>query len=199
MAVITYLSTVNSRITSRTTEGGRRRKYRLDTMRVGVTPSTNYIVPLKAKSIERFLAMEKLSANPTPNVYKDTKKDLQLIDPTEGTVVRNYIPTNHTLSKGLRFKGIDCVFLDKDFYASIPRSMATISKSTKTMVGTVNRGKDITAEPIQYTILKQLGFSELFVKNYGSRHKLIRTNNLVTLLRNLESHVSKQRRLGCVF
>lgn len=198
MDVTTYLSSVNTRVTSRTKEGGRRRKYRLDMVRVGVSSGMNYVVPLVAKSVERFLAMEKLTASPNPAVYKDSKKEIKLLD-SEDTVSRHYIPTTSSFSNQLRFKGVDCVFLDSDVQKSLPKTTSTISRSTKTVLGAIPFGKDISAEPIQYTILRQLGFKNMFVKNYGSRHKLIRVRNLVKILNNLESQSFKQRRLGCFF
>ncbi len=198
MDATTYLSTIDSRVTSRTKEGGRRRKYRLDMLKVGVTTGVNYAVALTAKSVERFLAMEKLTTNPNPIVYKDSRKELKLLD-SEDTLVRNYIPTSPDFAKELRFKGMDCVFLDADIQTSLPKTSTTTSKSTKTVLGAAPIGKDVCAEPIQYTILRQLGFKSMYMKNYGSRHKLIRTRNLLKILNDLESQSFKQRRLGCFF
>lgn len=198
MDATTYLSTIDSRVTSRTKEGGRRRKYRLDMIKVGVTPGVNYAVGLTAKSVERFLAMEKLTSTPHPTIYKDTRKELKFLN-SEDTLVRNYVPTSPDFAKELRFKGMDCVFLDSDLHESLPKTTTTTSKSTKTVLGAAPVGRDVCAEPIQYTILKQLGFKQMFLKNYGSKHKLIRTKNLLKILNGLESQSCKQRRLGCFF
>lgn len=162
---LTALSIVSERVVSRTTAGGRRRKFSVEAVRTTYGPYVSFAVSQRAKSVERFLAMEKLSSIPAFITNSDTFESTRIVSHVSG------------------FRPYNCVFLSTGDYTKIPGNRPTTkTRSTTTQMFTPKTGFDVAAEPVQYRVLKSLNFRAFFLKNRGARHPRTRILNLLSIL-----------------
>lgn len=161
----TSLNLVSEAMVSRTTSGGRRRKFSVEAIRTTVGNYVSFAVPQRAKSVERFLAMEKLSSIPSFITFSATFGTAKIASPSFG------------------FKPYDCVFLSSGDYTKIPGNQFDIkSRSTTTQMFSPKSGFDVTCEPVQYRVLKSLNFRSFFLKNRGAKNPRTRSLNLLSVL-----------------
>lgn len=162
---LTALNLVSEAMVSRTTSGGRRRKFSVEAIRTTVGNYVSFAVPQRAKSVERFLAMEKLSSVPSFITFSETFGTTRIVSPVSG------------------FKPYDCVFLSSGDYTKIPGNQFDIkSRSTTTQMFSPKSGFDVTCEPVQYRVLKSLNFRSFFLKNRGAKNPRTRSLNLLSIL-----------------
>lgn len=204
-----YLTLVNTSQVSRTVEGGRRRRYLVNAVRTGVSPYLSYIVPVKSKALERFMALDKLRVIDTSTIIKSksvntySKKNKFVTDSfklqgysiakrsIKNSVRSHYIPNYY------KFKGGDCFFIPPISSLKLPgRTFFEKTDSTFTVFKESNKGLDICAEPIQYNFLKSLGMKNVLVKNHGAKHKVSRIMNLVKVFSSIEFDRDIGRRRG---
>lgn len=175
----TALNLVSENTVSRTTSGGRRRKFSVEAIRTTVGKYVSFAVTLRSKSIERFLALEKLSSVPSFLTSSETFNTTRIMTPVSG------------------FKPHDCIFLSSGDYTKIPGNRFSIrSRSTTTQMLSPKSGFDITTEPVQYRVLKSLNFRAFFLKNRGAKNPRTRSLNLLSILSLYIPRTLVSRRYG---
>jgi hypothetical protein len=175
----TALNLVSESTVSRTTSGGRRRKFSVEAVRTTVGNYVSFAVSQRAKSVERFLALEKLSSVPSFSTFSETFETTRIMTPVSG------------------FKPYDCIFLSSGDYTKIPGTRFSIKmRSTTTQMLSPKSGFDITTEPVQYRVLKSLNFRAFFLKNRGAKNPRIRSLNLLSILSLYIPRTLVSRRYG---
>jgi hypothetical protein len=176
---LTASNLVSESMVSRTTSGGRRRKFSVEAVRTTVGKYVSFAVSQRAKSVERFLALEKLSSVPSFVTFSSTFETSRVATPISG------------------FKPYDCVFLSSGDYTKIPGNQFNVkSRSTTTQMFSPKSGFDVTCEPVQYRVLKSLNFRSFFLKNRGAKNPRTRSLNLLSILSLYVPRVLVSRRYG---
>jgi ribosomal protein S5 len=204
-----YLTLVNTSQVSRTVEGGRRRRYLVNGIRTGVGPYLSYVVPVKSKALERFMAIEKLRVTEIPSIVKPksisnyAKKNKFFTDSFKlhgYSIAKRSIKNavrSHYIPEYYKFKGGDCFFIPPVSSLKLPgRTFVEKTDSTFTVFKESNKGLDICAEPIQYNFLKSIGMTHVLAKNHGAKHKVSRIMNLIKVFSSIEFDRDIGRRRG---
>lgn len=202
----TKSSIVVSRIgnVSRTTKGGRRRQVSVHGVEIGNGPWTSYASRVKAKSSQRFMALEKVSCPSTTRVNRirnlEKMRTIGLNGEQKFTKSRNSGDKKNQKSFNIfnqRLCAANITFFSKDSFSVLPmKPMVTSAKGTRTILGFGSYRCDTKAEPIQYSALSLLGIKYGFVKNHGSKNGITRVCNMITSLKHIYPTIDRTRKFG---